>query len=65
MSINIVTFDNLDFSQEISSDQVKKSEAIIEEPENKITDVDEEEINSKINSLTTEEKAKLLKDYNK
>lgn len=64
-SINIVTFDNLDFSQEISSDQVKKSEAIIEEPENKITDVDEEEINSKINSLTTEEKAKLLKDYNK
>lgn len=65
-SINVVTFDNVDFSQEVSNDQAKKDEdkkTIIKDSDNKVIEVDPDEIEEKMNSLTPEEKAKLLKDF--
>lgn len=62
-SINVVTFDNVDFSQEVSDDQAKKNEekkTIIENSDNGIIEVDPEKNEDEWNSLTDEEKAKIL-----
>ncbi len=64
-SINVVKFDNVDFSQEVSSDQAKKDEdkkTIIKDSDNKVIEVDPEKNEEEWNSLTPEEKAKLIKD---
>lgn len=67
-TINIVTFDNLNLSQQISSEQqIKNDEAtsIIEDSGNKIIEVNPEENAEVWDSLSEEEKAKVLKDMQK
>lgn len=64
-TINIATFDNLEFSQQISEDQKKINEdkkSVIENSDNKITDVDPEKNEETWDSLSDEEKAKILKE---
>lgn len=67
-TINIVEFDNLEFSQKVSSDQQKKNEertSIMEDHDNKIVEVNPEKNEDFWNSLSDEEKAELLKDSKK
>ena len=62
-SINVVTFDNVDFSQKVSDDQAKKDEdkkTIIKDVDNKIIEVDPQKNEDEWNSYTPEEKAKIL-----
>ena len=63
--INIVSFDNLGFSQEISKqqeqfDKEKEKNNIINDPDNKVISVSPEENEKVWDSLTDEEKAKIL-----
>lgn len=69
-SINVVTFDNLDFSQEVSSDQAKKNEEsqknnIINNSDNQVIEVDPDKNEEEWDSLTDEEKAKILDNLEK
>ncbi len=67
-TINIVTFDNLNLSQQISPEQqIKNDEStnIIEDSGNKIIEVNPEENAEVWDSLSEEEKAKILKDMQK
>lgn len=67
-TINIITFDNLDLSQVISEDQqIKNSETtnIIEDENNKIIEVNPEENEDLWDSLSEEEKAKILEELQK
>lgn len=64
-SINVVAFDNLDYSQKISEKQEELNENqeqnnLINDPENGITNVDPEADEKAWEELTDEEKAKLL-----
>ena len=67
-TVNIADFDNLDFSQEKSDDQIKKDEqtsdkAGVEDNEtNNVIEVDPDKAQEEWDSLTDEEKAKLLED---
>jgi len=69
-TVNISDFDNLDFSQVKSEDQVRKDEqvaengGISENDTNTIIEVNPEDNEAKWNSLTDEEKAKLLENNN-
>ena len=69
-TVNISEFDNLGFSQEKSEDQVKKDEqqaddqSIAESDTNNVIEVNPEESEEQWNSLTDEEKAKLLENNN-
>lgn len=64
-TINIVTFDNMEFVQDITSAQQEKNKEkeqnnIINNSNNNITNVDPEKNQEEWDSLTDEEKAKLL-----
>lgn len=64
-AINIASFDNLNFSQIISDKQEeyneeKEDKNLVNNPDNNITSVDPEKDQEKWDSLTDEEKAKLL-----
>lgn len=64
-AINIVSFDNLSFSQEISSKQEQlnqEKQDVIQDSNNHITEVDPDKNANEWDSLTEEEKAKLLKE---
>lgn len=64
-TINIVKFDNLEFTQNISDEQQKKNDettSAIDNGNNKITEVNPEENTDIWNSFSEEEKAKILKD---
>ena len=67
-TISIVTFDNLDLSQEISDEQQTKNEQptnIIDDSSNKIIEVNPEENAEVWDSLSEEEKAKILNELQK
>lgn len=67
-TINAVTFDNLNISQTISEEQQNKNEEstnIIEDDGNKIIEVKPEENEEFWNSLSDEEKAKILNELEK
>lgn len=64
-TISIVTFDNLELSQEISDEQQRKDEeatSIIEDSGNKVIEVNPEENAEIWDNLSEEEKAKILND---
>ncbi len=66
-TVNVSKFDNLDFKQEKSKDQQKKDEqtteeGVLEDDANKVYEVDPEKAQQEWNSLTDEEKAKLLEE---
>ena len=66
-SINIASFDNLDFSQTISNKQEeynreKEDKNLINNPDNNIINVDPENDQATWDALTDEEKAKLLEN---
>ena len=69
-TVNISDFDNLGFSQEVSDDQEKKDEQSSEKEElannstNNIIEVNPKDNEAEWNSLTDEEKAKLLENNN-
>lgn len=69
-TVNISDFDNLGFSQEVSNDQEKKDEQSSEKEElannstNNIIEVNPKDNEAEWNSLTDEEKAKLLENNN-
>ena len=60
--IDISKFDNLEFTQKISDDQIKKDELNDSNPTNDITKVDPKKNEDTWEKLTDEEKAKLLKN---
>lgn len=67
-TINIVSFNNLDFSQPVSDDQSKINEEqkdIIEDTDNNITEVDKDKNEDAWNALSEEEKAKILENAQK
>lgn len=67
-TINIVSFDNLELSQEISPAQQNKNDNvtnIIEDPGNKIIEVDPEENKEFWDNLSDEEKAQIIKEQQK
>lgn len=66
-TVNVSKFDNLDFKQEKSKEQQKKDEqtteeGVLEDDANKVYEVDPEKAQKEWNSLTDEEKAKLLEE---
>lgn len=66
-TVNVSKFDNLDFTQEKSEEQQKKDdqsseEGVLEDDANKIYEVDPEKSEEEWDSLTDEEKAKLLEE---
>lgn len=66
-TVNVSKFDNLDFTQEKSEEQQKKDEqsseeGVSEDDTNKIYEVDPEKSEKEWDSLTDEEKAKLLEE---
>lgn len=69
-TVNISDFDNLGFSQEVSDDQEKKDEQSSKKEElannstNNIIEVNPKDNEAEWNSLTDEEKAKLLENNN-
>lgn len=65
--MNVSKFDNLDFTQEKSEEQQQKDEQAVkggvsEDDTNKIYEVDPEKSEKEWDSLTDEEKAKLLEE---
>lgn len=68
-TVDVSKFDNLEFTQEKSEEQQKKdeqnSESISNNKTNNITEVDPEKAEEEWNSLTDEEKAKILKENKK
>lgn len=64
LSVIVSTFDNLLINTRKSEDQVTKEEnnSSVSNGENNITNVDEATINSQWESLSDEEKAKLLEN---
>lgn len=67
-TINVVEFDNLNLSQKISAEQQQKNEEatnIIKDDNNKIVEVDPEKNAEAWESLSEEERAKLLKNQEK
>ena len=66
-SINIASFDNLDFSQTISDKQEeyneeKEEKNLVNNPDNNVINVEPEKDQATWDSLTDEEKAKLLEN---
>jgi len=66
-TVNVSKFDNLDFTQEKSEEQQKKDEqsaeeSVSEDDTNKVYEVDPEKSEKEWDSLTDEEKAKLLEE---
>ena len=65
-TVNVSKFDNLDFTQEKSEEQQQKEQAVkggvSEDDTNKIYEVDPEKSEKEWDSLTDEEKAKLLEE---
>ena len=65
-TVDVAKFDNLDFTQQKSEDQQKKdemnSESVLEGDSNNITEVDPEKTEEEWDSLTDEEKAKILEE---
>lgn len=64
-TISIVTFDNLNITPKISTEQEEKNNStinIIDDPDNSIIEVDPEKNSNTWDSLSEEEKAKLLED---
>ena len=66
-TVNVSKFDNLDFTQEKSEEQQQKDEQAVkggvsEDDTNKIYEVDPEKSEKEWDSLTDEEKAKLLEE---
>lgn len=69
-SINIASFDNLDFSQTISDKQEeynkeKEEKNLVNNPDNNVINVEPEKDQATWDSLTDEEKAKLLENLEK
>ena len=68
-TVDVSKFDNLDFTQEKSEDQQKKdeqsTESISDDETNNITEVDPEKAEEEWNSLSDEEKAKILEESKK
>lgn len=69
-AINIVKFDNLEFTQEISEaqskmNQEKEDNDIINNPENKVTEVSPEKIEEAWKSYSDEEKASIIENATK
>lgn len=67
-TISIVTFDNLDITPKISIEQEEKNDStttIIDDPNNSIIEVDPEKNSDTWDSLSEEEKAKLLEELEK
>lgn len=68
-TINIITFDNIAFSQTISEEQERINNEqeegnIINDPDNKVIEVDPEANQEAWDRLTEEEKAKILEQMN-
>ena len=65
-TVDVAKFDNLEFTQQKSEDQQKKdemnSESVLEGDSNNITEVDPEKTEEEWDSLTDEEKAKILEE---
>ena len=69
-TINIVTFDNLSFSQKVSDkqeslNQERQEDSVIHDENNSITEVNPDKNKEEWDNLTEEEKAKLLKELEK
>lgn len=67
-TINVVEFDNLNLSQKVSNEQQKKNEQItniIKDEDNKIIEVNPEKNNEIWDSMTDEERSKLLDEKGK
>ena len=70
-TVNVAAFDNLDFSQEKSEDQERKDEqnadkeGVAEDDTNSVIEVNPDEAEAEWDSLTDEEKAKLLEESQK
>ena len=67
-TVNVAAFDNLDFTQEKSDDQERKDEqnadkeGVAEDDTNSVIEVNPDEAEAEWDSLTDEEKAKLLEE---